>query len=124
MPEEQAQYGLPEIPSRSNRLGDVGRPATGWIKAVRGALKLTLADVAKRLKVTPPAVRSFEQAEAEDRITLGSLRRTADAMNCDLVYALVPRQGTPAVPAPPVSVREPVPEKVTDLTWHAQRGES
>ena len=124
MSEDPARYGLTDIPPASRRIGDVARPASGWIRAVRDTLCLTLSDVARRLKVTPPAIRSFEQAEAEDRITLGSLRRTADAMNCDLIYALVPRQSEPAASISPVSVRESVPEKVTDLTWHAQRGES
>lgn len=124
MSEDPARYELTDLPPASRRIGEVGRPASGWIRAVRDALGLTLSDVARRLKVTPPAVRSFEQAEAEDRITLGSLRRTADAMNCDLIYALVPRQSAPTVSTPPVSVRESVPEKVTDLTWRAQRGES
>ncbi len=123
MSKDPELYGSSDIPPASRPIGAVGRPASGWIRAVRDALGLTLSDVAQRLKVTPPAVRSFEQAEAEDRITLGSLRRTADAMNCDLIYALVPRQGAPAASPPPVSVRESVPEKVTDLTWHAQRGE-
>ena len=124
MPEDPARYGFTDIPPASRRIGDVARPTTGWIRAVRDALGLTLSDVAQRLKVTPPAIRSFEQAEAEDRITLGSLRRTADAMGCDLIYALVPRQDSPVPPTVSKSVRESVPEKVTDLTWHAQRAES
>ncbi len=32
-----------------------------------------------------------EKAESEDRITLKSLRAFADALDCDLVYAFVPR---------------------------------
>ena len=39
-------------------------------------------------------MQKFERAEATDRITLGSLRRVADAMGCDLVYALVPKSGS------------------------------
>jgi predicted DNA-binding mobile mystery protein A len=36
----------------------------------------------------------LEKAEAEDRITLKSLRTAANALDCDLVYALVPKAGT------------------------------
>jgi enoyl-CoA hydratase/carnithine racemase len=36
-------------------------------------------------------VAQQEKAEAEDRITLRSLRAYADALDCDLVYAFVPR---------------------------------
>jgi predicted DNA-binding mobile mystery protein A len=33
----------------------------------------------------------LEKREADDRITLKSLRAVANALDCDLVYALVPR---------------------------------
>lgn len=110
----------------------------GWLRTIREALDLTLADQAKRLKITPPAVRSFEQAEAEDRITLASLRRTAAAMDCELVYTLMPRSGSlpmsakaetrepgraaikPKVPSTKVPAADNV---VLDLTWRAEHGD-
>lgn len=85
---------LAKATARTLPIGQVIRPPAGWLRAVREALGLTLADLANQLKLTPPAVRSFERAEAEDRITLASLRRSAAAMDCELVYVLVPRQGT------------------------------
>jgi hypothetical protein len=36
----------------------------------------------------------LEKAEKESRIQLGSLRHAAGALDCELVYALAPRQGT------------------------------
>jgi predicted DNA-binding mobile mystery protein A len=36
----------------------------------------------------------LERSEAEYRITLGSLREAADALGCELVYALVPKSGS------------------------------
>ncbi len=36
----------------------------------------------------------LERAEAEDRITLRSLRSAAAALGCDLLYALVPKANT------------------------------
>ena len=45
-----------------------------------------------RSQVTGSAVRKLEEAEATDAITLGSLRRAAAALDCELQYALVPRQ--------------------------------
>jgi hypothetical protein len=41
-------------------------------------------------------VRAFRSktVEATDRVTLGALRRVAEAMGCELVYTLVPKSGT------------------------------
>lgn len=69
-----------------------GRPASGWIKAVREALGIPAAYLAKRLGVVPSTVLRLETSEADDTITLGSLRRAAEALDCELQYALVPRQ--------------------------------
>jgi predicted DNA-binding mobile mystery protein A len=70
------------------------RPSGGWIASVREALGLTLAQIAERLHASRQTVQEFERAEANDRITLGALRRVAHAMNCDLLYVLVPKFGT------------------------------
>ena len=70
------------------------RPSGGWIASVREALGLTLAEVGQHLRARRQTVQKFERAEATDRITLGTLRRVADAMGCDLIYALVPKSGS------------------------------
>jgi hypothetical protein len=46
------------------------------------------------MRASGQAIQQFEQAEAEDRITLRALRRVAGAMGCELVYALVPKSGS------------------------------
>lgn len=125
---------------RSRPIGRVVRPAAGWLRSIREALGFSLADQARKLKVTPPAIRAFEQAEAEDRITLASLRRTAAAMDCDLVYTLVPKSGGLPVPAKfaaaepkapsPADKLKPKPATeapasrnvVLDLSWNAEHG--
>ena len=68
------------------------RPPAGWLRAIREALGMTSAVLAGRLGVTASGARKLEQAEAIDAITLGTLRRVADALDCDLQYALVPRR--------------------------------
>jgi predicted DNA-binding mobile mystery protein A len=70
------------------------RPSGGWIASIREALGLTLAEVGQHLRAPRQTVQKFERAEATDRITLGTLRRVADAMGCDLIYALVPKSGS------------------------------
>jgi predicted DNA-binding mobile mystery protein A len=70
------------------------RPQRGWLRAIREALGLSLEEVGARLKKPRQRILEFENAEAEDRITLQSLRRVAAALDCNLVYALVPRTGS------------------------------
>ena len=67
-------------------------PARGWIKAIREALGMTTAQLAKRLGVRQPSVVGLERSEEKGSIELASLRRVAEALNCSLVYALVPNQ--------------------------------
>jgi predicted DNA-binding mobile mystery protein A len=70
------------------------RPTSGWISSVREALGITLNQIGKQIGSSRQAVQQLERAEATDRITLGALRRAAEAMGCELVYALVPKSGT------------------------------
>src|SRR5467141_994416 len=67
------------------------RPTSGWISSVREALGITLDQIGKQIGSSRQAVQQLERAEATDRITLGALRRAAEAMGCELVYTLVPR---------------------------------
>lgn len=70
------------------------RPQRGWLRAIREGLGLTLENVGKKLGQSRRRIQEFEEAEAKDRITLHSLRRVAAAMDCELVYAIVPKSGT------------------------------
>jgi predicted DNA-binding mobile mystery protein A len=70
------------------------RPQRGWLRAIREACGLPLDSIARELKTNRQGVQKRENAEATDRITLRTLRRVADAMGCELVYAIVPKSGT------------------------------
>lgn len=71
-------------------LKSVVPPRGGWIRAVRQAIGMGITQLARRLGTKPPTALEFEKREAEGTITLNSLRRVAEAMDCTLVYALVP----------------------------------
>ena len=67
-------------------------PPRGWIRAIRDALGMTAADLGRRMGVSQAAVAQFEKAEKDGSITLKSLRSAAEALECTLIYALVPRR--------------------------------
>lgn len=70
----------------------LSRPPRGWIRAIREALGMTSAQLGKRLGVSQPTALAYEKGEMSKSITLDSLERAAHALDCRLVYALVPRK--------------------------------
>ena len=73
------------------------RPRGGWARAIRSALGMTVAQLAARIGVSQPSVSQIEKSEAAGRIRLDTLQRVAEALDCELVYALVPRRPLNAV---------------------------
>jgi predicted DNA-binding mobile mystery protein A len=73
------------------RDGEFLPPPRGWIKAVRQALGMSGVQFAKRLSVRPPTIVALENSERDGTIQLATLRRAAEALDCTLVYALVPK---------------------------------
>jgi predicted DNA-binding mobile mystery protein A len=67
-------------------------PSRGWIKAIREALGMTTAQLAKRMGVRQPSVVNIEMSEEKGSIELATLRRAAAALDCTLVYALIPNK--------------------------------
>jgi len=71
---------------------NVIRPKEGWIRSLRKALGMSSPQLAKRLNISRSQASQMERMEIEDRITLKQLRRVANSLGCDLVYALVPHK--------------------------------
>ena len=83
------------LDERFRELGPVNRyspPVRGWIKAVREALGMTTEQLGKRLGIKQPTLVAIEQSEVKGSIELATLRRVAEALDCTLVYALVPNK--------------------------------
>lgn len=70
----------------------LARPSHGWLRAIRNALSMSTRQAARRLGVSQPTYTRFEKGEAENSITLASLRGAAEALDCTLVYAIVPNE--------------------------------
>lgn len=67
-------------------------PADGWIRTLRVALGMTAEQLARRLSLSKQGVHELERREREQKVTLSTLRAAAEALDADLVYAIVPRQ--------------------------------
>jgi predicted DNA-binding mobile mystery protein A len=88
------------------------RPTNGWIRAIRETMGVSTGELGRSLGTSRQLPLQFEKAEADDSITLKSLRRVADALDCELVYALVPRTG--AMREPPTKRRRAAIAHTTD----------
>lgn len=64
---------------------------TGYIRKIRDALAMSGAQLAKRLGISQAAVAFMERSEVEETISLKTLSKAAEALDCRLVYALVPK---------------------------------
>lgn len=83
-----------QLDKRLNILRDadaLAPPPRGWIKAIREALGMTTAQLAKRLGVSQPRVVAIEKAEITGAITLETLGRVAQALDCRLICCLAPK---------------------------------
>jgi len=54
---------------------------------------MTRDQLAKRIGISPSTISDLERNEARGTITLESLDRLARGMDCEVVYAIVPREG-------------------------------
>ncbi len=73
---------------RQSNLREV--PRGGWTKTIRKALGMSSEALGKRVGITQPAVSQLEASEEAESISLASLRKLAQGLQCELVYALVP----------------------------------
>lgn len=69
-------------------------PPTGWLKTVRVSLGMSLQQLANKLSVTKPSIHEIEKREKEGNVNLKTLKDVANALDMQLVYGLVPKDGT------------------------------
>ncbi|HUH01002.1 MAG TPA: mobile mystery protein A [Kofleriaceae bacterium] len=69
-------------------------PPEGWVRATRQALGINGRQLAERLGVSRSQVSHIERAERSMELTMQTLVRVAEGLECNLVYALVPRRGS------------------------------
>jgi predicted DNA-binding mobile mystery protein A len=76
---------------RLSPLIGITTPPKGWIRAIRDALGMTARQVANRLGVAQQAVARIEKEELAGSVTIKTMRRVAESLDCVFVYGFVPR---------------------------------
>lgn len=102
-------------------LRDDAVPRSGWIKAVRGALGLNTRQLAKRVGVDQSNITRLEEREPNGNVTLESLERLAKAMNCRLIYAVVPEHRFASLDAIVEARARHLAEQLVRRTEHSMR---
>jgi len=82
---------LDESLSRFASIASVNRPMKGWIRAIRDALGMNMRQFADRLGVSKSRIPRIEQDEIKGSLTLKTMKRVADELDCVFVYGFVPR---------------------------------
>lgn len=67
-------------------------PSKGWIRAIRESLGMTRTQLAKQIGIRQQSLSQIENSEIDGTIKLETLRKAAEALDCHVIYALVPNQ--------------------------------
>ena len=73
------------------KLAGMATPRNGWVKTLRLAMGMSSLALGQRLDMSAQGVRKLERAESDGTITLNTLARVADGLECDVRYVLIPR---------------------------------
>jgi predicted DNA-binding mobile mystery protein A len=82
---------LDQTLKRFKVLQAMNMPPKGWLRAIRDALGINGRQFAQRMGVSPARVSKLESDELSGAVTLKTMRKAAEALDCTLVYTLVPR---------------------------------
>ncbi len=75
-------------------LKQVTIPPAGWIKAIRTAIGMSMQQLGKKLNVSKQGILDIEKREKDGAITIKSLKEIARALDMQLVYGFVPKDGS------------------------------
>lgn len=81
-----------KVDRTASRIQGIHSPKEGWIRTVRKALMMTGTQLASRMNSTRARISHLENVEHDGAITLKTMHKIADAMQCRFVYAIVPNE--------------------------------
>ena len=89
---KRARAALDKRLTTLRQLDQISAPPKGWVRAIRDAIGMSGVQLADRMGVSQQAINALEQSEASETIRLETLRKAAAALDCQLIYALVPNK--------------------------------
>ncbi len=75
-------------------LKQVAIPPTGWIKAIRTSIGMSMQQLGKKLSISKQGVLDIERREKDGSITIKSLKEIGRVLDMKLVYGFVPNDGS------------------------------
>ena len=69
-------------------------PSKGWLHTIRTSLNMTMEQLGNRLGITKQGVKKIEESEAKGTVSINTLKDVAKALDMQLVYGFVPKNGT------------------------------
>jgi len=72
----------------------IASPPTGWIKAIRTAIGMSMQQLGNKLSVSKQGILDIEKREKDGSITIKSMKEIARALDMQLVYGFVPNDGS------------------------------
>lgn len=88
------QLQLKTLDSHISSVRICERPSEGWIRSIRKAIGMSMRQLAERIGITQQSILKLEENEIDNTITLKTLKKAAEAMDCKLVYAIIPNNGS------------------------------
>ena len=70
------------------------KPKVGWLNLIRTTLGMSARILGKRIGLSQSRIALIEKGEIDGTITLHTLEKVAEGLNCKLVYFLVPNGAT------------------------------
>ncbi|HNX53810.1 MAG TPA: mobile mystery protein A [Pontiellaceae bacterium] len=77
--------------SKFRPLLEIQAPQKGWIRAIRDALGMSAKQLAERTGMAQQRIAVVEKGEFTGAVTLKTMRRIAEGLDCVFVYGFVPK---------------------------------